>query len=73
MPPARATVGAAAGSWHGVVECAAPNEHIYKFDSQMKVDGNVYALSSSQLLLQATHLRNTDWVYGLAVYTGNES
>jgi len=33
----------------------------------------VYALSSSQLLLQATHLRNTDWIYGLAVYTGNES
>lgn len=62
-------------AWKGSVECAAPNEHIYKFDSQLRMGAGapVTALSSSQLLLQATHLRNTDWVYGLAVYTGNET
>ena len=26
-----------------------------------------------QILLQCTHLRNTEWVYGVVVYTGNES
>jgi phospholipid-transporting ATPase len=53
--------------------CANPNEHIYVFDSQLKLSPdapNVLALSASQLLLQATHVRNTDWLYGLVVYTG---
>jgi phospholipid-translocating ATPase len=65
----------ALGAFRGSVECAPPNEHIYKFDSQLRTGPGapVQALSSSQLLLQATHLRNTDWVYGLAVYTGNET
>ena len=33
----------------------------------------VISISSEQLLLQATHLRNTDFVYGIAVYTGREA
>lgn len=66
---------AALGGFKGVVECAQPNEHIYKFDSQLRMapGGAVTALSSSQLLLQATHVRNTDWVYGMVVYSGNET
>ena len=31
------------------------------------------SLSDKQLLLQATHIRNTDYIYGLVVYTGNET
>jgi phospholipid-translocating ATPase len=31
------------------------------------------SLSSDQMLLQGTFLRNTEWVVGCAVYTGNES
>lgn len=64
------------GTFMGVVECAQPNEHIYVFDSQLRTEVDsttVLPLSASQLLLQATHLRNTDWVYGLIVYTGNET
>lgn len=70
------TTDAAISSWQGQIECAAPNEHIYKFDSQLKSspsDNQVQALSASQLLLQATHLRNTDWIIGMVVYTGNET
>ena len=29
------------------------------------------SLTDKQLLLQATHLKNTDWVYGVVVYTGD--
>lgn len=62
----------------GVVECAAPNAEIYRFDSRMKVNSISYAsdwvtLSATNTLLQATHLRNTSYVYGLVVYTGNET
>jgi len=64
------------GNFKGVIECAQPNEHIYVFDSQLRMENDsetVLPLSASQLLLQATHLRNTDWMYGLVVYTGNET
>lgn len=29
------------------------------------------SITEKQLLLQATHIKNTDWLYGVAVYTGN--
>ena len=32
-----------------------------------------FPLSSNNLLLQATYLRNTCWIYGLVVYAGNSS
>ncbi|KJE94424.1 P-type ATPase [Capsaspora owczarzaki ATCC 30864] len=71
----------------GVVECAAPNPEVYRFDSRLFTDIrhlNAYrssphsvpapaSLSSAQLLLQGTHLRNTAWAIALAVYTGNET
>ncbi len=58
--------------FRGVVRCSAPNDKLYKFDSQLRVVGvdAVIPLSSDNLLLQATHVRNTAFVFGLVVYTG---
>lgn len=39
----------------------------------MKIKENNISLSSEQLLLQGCYLRNTDYIYGIAVYTGNET
>lgn len=69
-------------SFQGVVETATPNPHIYKFDSRIWLEPSADAqaprsvpisLSGDQLLQQTTRLRNTDWAFGLAVYTGNET
>jgi phospholipid-translocating ATPase len=57
-------------------ECATPNADVYKFDSRLFLNAEsteAISMTSSNMLLQSTHLRNTDWVYGLAVYTGNET
>ena len=57
----------------GIIEFAAPNAEIYRFDSRMKMnlmDENYISLTERQMLLQATHLKNTEWVYGVVVYTG---
>eukprot|EP01113_Clastostelium_recurvatum_P044997 TRINITY_DN7661_c0_g1_i3.p1 TRINITY_DN7661_c0_g1~~TRINITY_DN7661_c0_g1_i3.p1 ORF type:complete len:1183 (+),score=311.41 TRINITY_DN7661_c0_g1_i3:100-3648(+) len=69
------------GRFRGVVECASPNADIYKFDSRMNLNpdsrttsgASWVPLSAKNVLLQATHLRNTNHVYGLTVYTGNET
>ncbi|KNC54170.1 uncharacterized protein AMSG_09954 [Thecamonas trahens ATCC 50062] len=64
-------------NFKGVCECAAPNPEIYKFDSRLRLttDANAESLSLSakQTALQGCMLRNTEWVYGMVVYTGNET
>ena len=56
------------------VECAVPNKNIYGFDSTITLSNDTtLALSTEQLLLQATTLCNTQHIYGLVVYTGNET
>eukprot|EP01029_Cantina_marsupialis_P021360 TRINITY_DN50_c1_g1_i4.p1 TRINITY_DN50_c1_g1~~TRINITY_DN50_c1_g1_i4.p1 ORF type:complete len:1122 (-),score=321.77 TRINITY_DN50_c1_g1_i4:384-3749(-) len=62
--------------FQGEFEVHPPNDAIYVFNSKMKVhksQNEWLSLSSDQLLLQATHMRNTDYAFGLACYTGNES
>lgn len=68
-------------NFKGVVVCQNPDQpgfdNLEKFDAALELQPGSSAtpasLSISQLLLQATHLRQTEWVYGLVVYTGNET
>eukprot|EP01132_Coremiostelium_polycephalum_P004923 gene4923-6137_t len=70
-------------SFRGVIECPTPNADIYRFDSRMSLRANNKVntfshsdwmpLSVQNIILQATHIRNTGFVYGLVVYTGNET
>ena len=55
------------------VECAHPNKNIYQFDSTFTTHSETAPLSTDNLLLQSTQLRNTDECYALVVYTGNET
>jgi phospholipid-translocating P-type ATPase (flippase) len=61
----------------GTIECAQPNANLREFHSTLVLQGAEGAqrlgLSVEQLLLQATRLRKTEWVVGVAVYTGSES
>lgn len=64
--------------YRGFVRCPAPDEHLDRFDAQIGADVHVdseppYPLTPRNLLLQATHLRNTASVLALVVYTGNET
>ena len=33
----------------------------------------IYPLTPDQLIMRGSILRNTEWIYGLAVYTGSET
>jgi magnesium-transporting ATPase (P-type) len=59
----------------GVIECEHPNAEIDKFNGTITFVASTDAtsLSSFELLLQGTFLKNTDWVYAVVVYTGNET
>lgn len=73
----------------GDITCQGPNEYLYKFegnltfepaDKKYMEDDSSYdggevqiPLDANQMLLRGSSLRNTEYVYGIVVYTGHES
>lgn len=66
--------GASFGAFRGaVVRCEDPNAHLYTFVGNIEMDGRQHPLSPQQLLLRDSKLRNTDFVYGVVVFTGQDT
>eukprot|EP01125_Pyxidicula_operculata_P009646 TRINITY_DN3164_c0_g1_i1.p1 TRINITY_DN3164_c0_g1~~TRINITY_DN3164_c0_g1_i1.p1 ORF type:complete len:1105 (+),score=212.45 TRINITY_DN3164_c0_g1_i1:413-3316(+) len=58
----------------GYLECELPNPHINQFDSKIALDqSSPLSLSEQNIALQATFLKNTQFIYGLVVYTGDDT
>jgi magnesium-transporting ATPase (P-type) len=56
------------------LECDKENESIYTFQGNIRFqDREPIPLDFEQFLLRGCSLRNTDWVYGIAVYTGHDT
>nr|XP_045622548.1 probable phospholipid-transporting ATPase IA [Procambarus clarkii] len=58
----------------GKVECEAPNRFLHQFTGNLKeTSRQAIPLSPDQVLLRGAKLQNTNWVFGLVVYTGHET
>ncbi|KAL5012928.1 hypothetical protein ScPMuIL_011479 [Solemya velum] len=58
----------------GTAEVELPNQHLYDFVANIRPSGRLaIPLGPDQLLLRGAMLRNTKWIFGLVVYTGQES
>eukprot|EP01064_Diplonema_japonicum_P039191 TRINITY_DN9775_c0_g1_i3.p1 TRINITY_DN9775_c0_g1~~TRINITY_DN9775_c0_g1_i3.p1 ORF type:complete len:1134 (+),score=217.97 TRINITY_DN9775_c0_g1_i3:48-3404(+) len=58
--------------FNGILVYGEPDNNLYSFNSRLEHDKD-YTVSGAQLLLQSCFLQNTEWVYGLAVYTGSDT
>ncbi|KAK9724312.1 hypothetical protein RND81_05G063200 [Saponaria officinalis] len=56
-----------------VTKCEDPNENLYSFIGTLYYSGKQYALSPQQLLLRDSKLQNTDFVYGVVIFTGHDT
>ncbi|XP_042500800.1 probable phospholipid-transporting ATPase 8 [Macadamia integrifolia] len=56
-----------------IVKCEDPNEHLYSFIGSLYYDGNQYPLSPQQILLRDSKLRNTEYIYGVVIFTGHDT
>eukprot|EP00210_Caulerpa_lentillifera_P001750 g1680.t1 len=60
-----------------LLECEVPNGNLHKFRGRLDVygeDSRVHIpITMSEMLLRGTLLKNSGYVYGLAVYTGPET
>lgn len=57
----------------GQVKTELPNNSLYTFEGTLRLRGKEIPLNPDQLLLRGAMLRNTRWVYGIAVFTGHET
>lgn len=58
-----------------VIRCEDPNANLYSFVGNIEVEEQQqqYPLSPQQLLLRDSKLRNTEYVYGVVVFTGHDT
>ncbi|KAL9239427.1 hypothetical protein vseg_013751 [Gypsophila vaccaria] len=60
-------------NFRAVVRCEDPNAKLYTFIGYLDFGGDRYPLSPQQLLLRGSKLRNTDFVYGVCIFTGHDT
>ncbi|KAL7670967.1 hypothetical protein ACOME3_005882 [Neoechinorhynchus agilis] len=60
---------------NGYVDAEPPNRHLYEFVGLMNIfpDGPKIPLGPDHILLRGSQLRNTNWAYGIVLYTGHET
>ncbi|KAJ4961095.1 hypothetical protein NE237_021005 [Protea cynaroides] len=56
-----------------IVKCEDPNEHLYSFIGSLYYDGRQFPLSPQQILLRDSKLRNTEYIYGVVIFTGHDT
>ncbi|KAL3629215.1 putative phospholipid-transporting ATPase 8 [Castilleja foliolosa] len=59
--------------FRAVVKCEDPNEDLYSFVGTLYYETQQYPLSMQQFLLRDSKLRNTEYVYGIVVFTGHDT
>ena len=63
-----------ASLFDGFIEFEPPNKNIHNFIGAYHVNGmDPVSLSADNMLLRSSIFSNTDWGYGIAVYTGQET
>ena len=55
-----------------VVKCEDPNADLYTFVGTLHFEEQRLPLSITQLLLRDSKLRNTEYIYGVVVFTGHD-
>ncbi|CAO2830070.1 unnamed protein product [Amaranthus hypochondriacus] len=55
------------------IRCEDPNANLYTFVGSMDYEEQQHPLSPQQLLLRDSKLRNTDYIYGVVVFTGHDT
>ena len=56
------------------MECEGPNKRLYEFTGNLQLESaEKQPIQSDQILLRGAQLRNTEWIYGLVIYSGHDS
>ncbi|KAE8125008.1 hypothetical protein FH972_019846 [Carpinus fangiana] len=60
-------------NFKAVIKCEDPNANLYSFVGGLQLEEQQYPLTPQQLLLRDSKLRNTDFIYGVVIFTGHDT
>uniref|UniRef100_A0A803MXJ7 Phospholipid-transporting ATPase n=1 Tax=Chenopodium quinoa TaxID=63459 RepID=A0A803MXJ7_CHEQI len=60
-------------NFRAIIRCEDPNANLYSFIGNLDLKGQQHPLSSPQLLLRESQLRNTEYIYGVSIFTGHDT
>lgn len=55
------------------IECDVPNKFLYEFKGNLKINDRIHTINPDQILLRGAKLKNSNWVFGVVLYTGHET
>lgn len=61
------------GGFLGIIRCEDPNPNLYSFVGNLEYEGSVMSIGPQQILLRDSKLRNTQYVYGVVIFSGHET
>ncbi|XP_047313669.1 putative phospholipid-transporting ATPase 9 [Impatiens glandulifera] len=59
--------------FNAIVKCEDPNANLYTFVGTMHLENLQHPLNPQQILLRDSKLRNTEYIFGVAIFTGNDT
>ncbi|KRH45810.1 hypothetical protein GLYMA_08G293900v4 [Glycine max] len=62
-----------ASEFKGEIECEQPNNSLYTFTGNLITQKQTLPLSPNQILLRGCSLRNTEYIVGVVIFTGQET
>lgn len=60
-------------NFRGTIRCEDPNPNLYTFMGNLDFENVSYPLCPAQLLLRDSKLRNTDYIYGVVIFSGPDT
>jgi len=57
----------------GMIDCEGPSEYLEAWEGNIQTDGRKLPCDIKQLCLRGTTLKNTEFILGIAVYTGHHT
>ncbi|KAJ0016643.1 hypothetical protein Pint_11592 [Pistacia integerrima] len=55
------------------IRCEDPNPNLYTFVGNLEFENRSYPLCPAQVLLRDSKLRNTDYIYGVVIFSGHDT
>ncbi|KAK8465883.1 hypothetical protein PHAVU_009G201600 [Phaseolus vulgaris] len=56
-----------------IIKCEDPNANLYSFVGNLELENQLHPLAPQQVLLRDSKLRNTEFIYGVVIFTGHDT